>query len=384
MAKEDLKQTKNSFKVIGRVSRIDKDGAYDEGTAEKGKREGDTFRKLRFGVKTSETNEITAQMYDYEPTEIFMWNSAKREKDPNYKGDRIPYEEWEEKQDSLREEGYAVLQTRIGLTYDKDGKIESQGLPSFVASKEIYDNLNNGDSVVVEGEIRYSSWTNDQDKVIEQKTFTIKKVFKIKDVDFYDEKFEEVTYFEQELVYIDAEDDKKEKKVYVTGRTIDYLGNYHDTQFVVDYSDGDGGNDEGMHKLAEAFVKKFKFGDLLNVFGDALNRVVFEEVEDDSNTEEEELLASLGGKSKPKHAERYAARTYISEMQIHGVEAWDKKVYKESDFEKDELLEESNKKNNKKNDLSDELGGKGKKNSNPFDLDSDDGAIEINEDDLPF
>lgn len=373
----ELKQTKNNFKFIGKVSRIDRDGAFKEEKATKGKREGDIYRSLRFSVKTSENNEMTVSMYDFEPTEVFMWNSEKKKKDKNYKGDRIPFDEWLEKQEDLREQGYAVLQTRIGLTYGEDGKIISKGLPSFVASKDIYNGLSNGDSVVMEGEIRYSTYENQQGKTVEQKTYTIKKAYKIKDIDFESEKFEEVTFFEQEMVFVDAEADKSNKKVYVTGRVIDYNKNFHDTQFVVDYSDGNGGDDEGMVKLATAFLKKFKFGDVLNVFGDALNRVIVEEVEGEEESDED-LLSALGGKKKPAHAQSYVARTYVSEMQIHGVDAWDKKVYKEEDFIKDELLEEEE--SNKKNPFEDELGGKSKKNANPFDDDDTD----IDDDDLPF
>ena len=369
----ELQQTKNSFKFIGKATRLDKDGAFKEEEAKRGKREGDTYRSLRFGVKTSENNEMTVSMYDFEPTEVFMWNSEKRKKDQSYKGDRIPFEEWLEKKDELREQGYAVLQTRVGLNYDEKGKLKSHGLPSFVASEEIYNALNNGDPVVIEGEIRYSTYENQQGNEVEQKTFTIKKIFRLKDVDFESDKFEEITYFEQEFVFIDAVAEKDENKVYVTGRVIDYSKNFHDTTFVVDYSDGNGGKDKGMLKLAESIMKKIKFGDVLTVFGEALNRVIVEEVEED---EEEEDFSILGGKTKPSHAQSYTAKTYISEMQIHGIDDWVKKVYVEEDFDKDELMEEDN-------SLQNELGGKKKdKGANPFDNDEDDD--DISDEDLPF
>lgn len=365
----ELKQTVSAFKVIGKVTRIDKDGAFKEEQAKQGKREGDTFRSLRFGVKTSPTNEITVQMFDYEPNEVFLWNSEKRKKDDKYKGDRIPFYTWEEQQEELREQGYAVLQTRIGVTYKEDGKLDSKGLPSFVASQEIYNNIDNGDSVIVEGEIRYSTYENREGKQVEQKTYTIKKLYKIKDIDFEDEKFEEVTYFEQEMVYVDSDLDKREGKLYVTGRIIDYMKNYHDTQMVVTYKDEDGNEDEGMKKLAENINKRFKFGDVVNVFGDTVNRVIMKETEPEEN-DDDDLFAEFGGKSKPKHAQSYVAKTYVTEMSIHGVDKWDKQVYSEDDFVKDELVEESS------NPFQNELGGKAK--TNPF------ASTDIEEDDLPF
>lgn len=382
MAKQEskLKQTKSSFKFIGKVSRIDKDGAFREETMTKGKMEGKTYRSLRFGVKTSHTNEMTAQMFSFEPEQVFMWNSDKKKEDKDYKGDRIPFGTWEEQQDELREQGYAILQSRVGLTYGEDGKLESKGLPSFVASQEIYENINNGDTVVVEGDIRHSTWEKDG-KVTPQTQYNITKVFKIKDVDFDAEDFEEITYFEEEIVFVDVDIDKQEGKAYVTGRTIAYNGDFQDSQFVVNFKNENGeGFDEGMVKLANAFKKKFKFGDVINIFGDALNRVIVTETEDDEEDDEEDLLKSLGGKSKPKHAQSFTSRTYISEMSIHGVDAWDEGVYTEDDFVKDDLL--ANDEDGKKKDLSDEFGGKKKKaSSNPFESDGDD---PIDEDDLPF
>jgi len=375
----ELKQTKNAFKVIGKVTGIDKEHAFKEDDAKKGKMEGKYYRALRFGVKTSETNTINVEMFDFEPEEVFMWNSDKKKKDKAYKGDRVPFAEWEENQEQLREDGYAVLQTRIGLSYGEDGKIVSKGLPAYVASKEIFEKLDNGDSVVVEGEIRYSYFEDREGKQKEKKTYTIKKIFRLKDIDFEDAKFEEITYFEQEMVFIDAMIEAKEGKAYVTARTIDYGKNIHDTQMEIVFKDEEGNVDAPMKKLADAFAKKIKFGDLLKVYGNVLNRVIVEEVEGEE--EEEDVSALLGGKSKPKHAQGFISRTYISAMQIEGVEAWDKKVYTEEDFEeakkaKDLLTKKTD------NEASD-LGGK-KKKDNPFADDNEPNMDEFEDDDLPF
>lgn len=371
----ELQQNKNSFKVRGKVTRIDKDGAFKEEQATKGKKEGETYRSLRFGVKTSDNNEIFVSMFDFEPEQVFLWNSdmAKKakEKKKEYKGKKIDFAEWLENQDELREEGYAVLQTRVGLTHDDKGKLVSKGLPSFVASEEIYNNLDNGESVVIEGSIRYSTYKNRDDKEVEQKTYTIEKLFKVKDIDFEAEDFEEITYFEQEMVFVDALADKKEGKIYVTGRIIDYWKNFHDTQMVINYKDNNGQDDKDMVKLAGAFAKTVKFGDVIKVYGETLNKVVVSEVKQEDIEDEDDALALLGGKPKPQHKQSYTSNTYITEFQIHGVESWDKKVYKEEDFVKNELLVEE------------DFGGKANKtkNNNPFLEVSDESE---SDDDLPF
>lgn len=354
----ELKETKSYFKLIGVVSRIDKDGAFREEMATRGRNQGKIYRALRFGVKTSDTNEIIVEMFDFEPEKVYLWNSNKKE------GDSVPLSYWKEQKDELRESGYTCLQTRVGLEYDERGKLVAHGMPSFEASRYIFDNLKNGDSVVVEGEIRYSTYRNREDKEVVKKSYIIKKLFKLKEeVDFDAEDFEETTYFEQEMVYVGADMDNREKKVYVTGRVIDFNKNFYDTQFVVDFSDGD----EGMKRLAESFVKRFKFGDVLKVYGDTLNRVILEEVAD---KEEDDLLASLGGRRKPKKVQGYMIKNYISEMQIYGVDTWERGIYTESDFV------------NKEDDLFAELGGKAKPvKNNPFDFEDDD---PFSDSDLPF
>lgn len=380
----ELKQTKNSFKFIGKVTGIDKEHAFKEDKATKGKMIGQTYRALRFGVKTSETNTMNVEMFDFEPEEVFMWNSDKKKKDKGYKGDRIPFAQWEDEQEELREQGYAVLQTRIGLNYGEDGKLVSKGLPSFVASKEIFEKLDNGDSVVVEGEIRYGHYEDREGKTKEKKTYTIKKVFRLKDIDFEDEKFEEVTYFEQEMVYVDAMVEAKEGKAFVTARHINYNKSFHDTQMEIVFKDEEGNVDAGMKKLADAFAKKIKFGDLLTVRGNALNRVIVEEVAgEEDEGEEVDMLNLLGGKSKPKHAQAFVSRTYISAMQIEGVDAWDKKVYTEEDFEEAKKASELLTKKKDDDDELSELGGKAKKDNNPFAGEEPD-MDEIEDDDLPF
>lgn len=383
----ELKQTKSSFKLRGKVTGIDKDNAFKEEVMRKegNKNDGKLYRSLAFGVKTSDTNQIRVSMFDYEPEEVFLWNSEKKEADKDYKGEKIAYGIWEAKQDELREQGYAVLQARVGVEYYEDDKgkqkLDSKGLPSYVASEYIYNNLNNGDSVVVEGEIRYSKYKNRNDEEVSQTTYTIKKLFLLKDdIDFEDDNFEEVTYFEQVFIFVDAIPMKKENKMVVTGRIIDYNGNFIDTNFAVKYHNTDETvdkpYDDDMLKLAEAFKTKFKFGDKVSVYGDAINRVVYEEVKEEDK-EKVNVLASLGGKKKPAHA--MSSRSYINDMEIHGVSEWVKKAYKAEDFVKKELLEKDDSKG-----LKDELGGKSKK-KNPFKIDEEDEKeIEIDEDSLPF
>lgn len=380
MAKE-LEQTRGSFKLKGLVKGIDRDNAYEEGVRPDGKYAGTTYRKLNIGLQTDPSNQVRLGLFSYEPEEVFMWNSAKKQKNKDYKGERIPFDEYLNKKEVLKENGTAVLQSRVGVEYDEKGKLQSEGLTSFEASEMIYDNIDNDDGAFIEGQISYSSFKNQAGDDVTGTNYNIDKFFKAKSpFDLDDEEYDVQNYYEQQFVYIDSMIDKANKKLLVTGRVIDYRKNTIDTTFVVNY-----GDDPDMGKLAKNINKKFKFGDLMTVYGEILNQTVETEVEDE---EDDDVLSSLGGKAKPSYATR-ANVSYNREMTIDGVGQWEKGYYSVEDFEENGLVVEE-KESKKKDDLTNELGGKSKKKQeDPFDdfddedpfLDSDD---DDNDDLMPF
>lgn len=374
-----LSQTKGKFKLIGKVNRIDKDNAFRTGTQERGQHKGKKFRALSFSVKTSPTNEIFVSTFDYQPEQVFLWNSDKKKKDASYKGDRISYSSWLKNKEKYADRGYTVLQSKVGLIPDEKGKYKGHGVPRYEASKLIHDHLNNGDSVVVEGAISISRSKNKDGEWVTWKNHTIEKVLKLnKEVDFDKENFEEITYFEQEIVFVDAQQDKKEGKTFITGRIIDYSKKYYDIEFVINYKNQEGEIDEDLNKLSNSFLKAVKFGDVINLFGNTVNRGVTYKL-DDEQDDDDDTLSLLGGKSKPEHAE--GITNYITEFEVLGGSSWNKKVYTDDDFDRgliDDVEDED-----KDSNLSNELGGK-KSDNNPFaDDDDDDDDLDF-DDDVPW
>lgn len=377
-----LEQLKGKFKVAGIVTRIDKDKAFEQELVPQGKHAGKIRRKLKFGVKTSKLNEITVEMFDHEPQEVFMWNSKLKEEDDNYKGTKKPFGDWEENRDKYREDGYTIIEPKIGFDFDEAGKLITHGVPSFVAQAEIYDNIDNGDVVYVEGEIRHSSFEGQDGNMIERTSYTIKKLYKSnKEMDFEAQDFEELAYFEQPFIFVDAQADKKKNKIFVTGRVIDYKGDYEDVQYVVKYADDKGNLDEGMVKLGQSFVNKFSFGDLIEVNGDLINKPILEDQADDKG-KKKDLVSEFGGRKKPKHAQRQAFRGYESEMLIFGIDGYEEKLYEEEDFFKDDIMD-NDEEDNSKSKYQEEFGGRSKKKKSPFE-NEEDGNIDISDDDLPF
>ncbi|SDX94020.1 hypothetical protein [Thermoactinomyces sp. DSM 45892] len=355
----ELKQTKNEFKLMGKLTRLDRQGAFNEEVSAQGKRKGETYRKLRFGVKTSETNEILIEMHDYQPKEVHLWNqklaNEAKVKKVKYKGEMVAYGEWIKNKKKLEADGYEVLQTKIFVSDEETGRIVKEGMPRYTASKYIHDCFKNGDSVLIEGEINYSEYESRNGEKKRSRNFWIKRITKQKeDIEFDSNEFKELSFFEQAMVFIGVELDRDNSKAYVTGRMIDKRTNFADSEFALDFSDGKGGIDETMYRLASNLQKKFHFGDVIKIDGNIVNRVIIQE----DFREEEDLLLALGGRAKPNHARSWSSKSYISELQIEGVRAWDKKVYQEEDFVKDVLFGEDK--------LVEELGGRSSSRSNPF------------------
>lgn len=381
MAKtKKLEQTRGTFQLKGNATQIDRDNAYEEAIRPDGRFAGRTYRKLNIGVQTSPTNQPRLGIFSYEPEDVFLWDNKKREKDPNYKGDRMPYEEYLQKKDILKANGVAILQSRVGVTYDDDGKLISEGMTNYEATELIYDNLDNGEGVYVEGDISYSKYTNRQNEEVTGVNYNISRLHKAgDDFDLNDEEYRVENYYEQEMVFVDAMVDKDNDRLIVIGRIIDYRENTVDAEFMVNY-----GTDEDMQKLAKNLKNKFKFGDLMTVHGEIKNETVEEEVE----TEEDDALAMLGGKAQPSFAKR-TNRSYNREMTINGVKAWDRKAYTEEDFMENEFVKEVDEE--EVDDLTKELGGKSAdKSDNPFadsddDLNEEDPFADLDiSDDLPF
>lgn len=383
----ELKQNKSEFKFIGKVTNADKDGFFVEDDAKSGEREGQLFRRMKFGIRTSETNTLQVQMFAYEPKDVFLWNSEKKKEDAEFKGLRIPYEEWLESADDYRAEGYTATQARVGLEYGEDGKLISHGVPDYQLADILSENVENGDLLKIEGEIRYNKFQNQAKEWVEQVQWTIKKVHAVKEEDLTKEDAEEMNYFSQEFVFIDAEHIKKESKTIVTGRVIDFRKKWYDKQFEVVYKDSEGKVDEDLKELATGLAKEVKFGDVLTVWGYAVNRVIVTNEKSEEEMKEDKrkknLLSGLGGKAQPKHAEKYTGKRFESGLQIQGVTDWQDGVYDEDDFPNQELIQEEDTSSKKASGL----GGK-KSKTNPFakkKQEEEENPLEgIDENDLPF
>ena len=376
--KTELQQTKGTFKLIGKVSNIDRENNYVEKISDKGNRKGDPQRQLRFNVMTSKTNSVQVGMFSYEPEEVFVWNSKTKKENPSYKGERIEYSKWAKNRLNYEKNGTVPLQTKIGIEYEADEKgklkVQTQHLPTYDAMEYIKEHLYNGDSVVVEGDISYNTYENKQGNIVTSTNYNVTSLFKLqKEVDFEKEDFEETSLFVQEMVFVGAENYKKESKAEITGRIISYNKQYVDSEFVINYENDDEAST--FKKMAEAYVKSVKFGSVICIHGNIVNRAVtsMEAIDDGGKND---VLALLSGEKNRMEA----VTTYQRFMELRGTDAIEASIYTEDDFtvKNEKLVEE-------KDDEDDDLGAlRGTKKSNSDNPFADSDSIDIDDSDLPF
>lgn len=357
--RKDLVQTKSLFTFKGIVDGMDKDNAWREDEIANGKNKGKAYRAIRFQVQTSKTNKLSVELFGMEQDYVYPYSKAEK------KSKKMEFS----KRNNLPK-GYHIIGINLGLEQNDAGKNIRKSLVDYDAAEYIWDNLNDGDSVTVSGEVAFSTYENSEGDIINQTKFVIKSIYHEKPIDFDavneegESTFEEVVAFEQELVFVGSEFDKDEGAVYVTGYTIQYGNKFQPAKFVIRPE----GN-KNIEKTANAFAKKMKPGDFVKVYGVALNKA--ETIEIDSSEEESDDEDIFGGE-KPKGLGKTAVTSYTNELRITGADGktYEKGLYDiDNDFVIEELVEEEV--DFGEDDDSIDFGGDGK-------------ALDISDDDLPF
>jgi single-stranded DNA-binding protein len=375
MAQEfKLTQTKSGFKFAGIVEGMN-DNSYNEGTIQQGKNEGKSYRSVRFRVRTNTNNALSVELFGMEQDYVYPYKQGKKgENGKRAKGEtkKIPFEDRND-----LPEGYHLIGVSVSLQKEVDAKgkekVIRENLVDYDAVDAIYNNLSDGDSIYVAGEVQISEYEDRNGEVQKQAKYIIKSInLQKKPIDFNAEDFEELNAFEQEIVFVGADVDKASETVIVTGRTIQYGDKFTDYQFYIRPNGKD-----SLKKLGAAFAKKVQFGDLVKVLGLALNKS--EEVEvkvkaDKAKATKDDPFADAG--EAPKGYDKTTVTNYTQELQItaiakddNGNSVFVKGKYKEEDFVVEELIDE---------DEDDD--------KDPFASEDDDdaGMQDISDDDLPF
>lgn len=271
--KTEFKPNRISFKARGIITRLgDRGYAEDENQG--------MWQRIRFGVKTSPTNEVPVELFGYKG-DAFYWS---KEKGQSFK---VDFEDRYNKPKGVKD----AHMMGVGVNH-KGTKEGLENLHKYDAVQAILDNFSDGDSVQITGQVEYSSYEKEGETVV-QKSYSIDRITKFNDpIDFDKEDFKEVSSFEGTFVFLDIDKVKDEDdKVYfdVTSRVVTKKdGTFIDTEFQIP---------ERKAKMSKAFKKSLKWGDEIKVKGLLRNEAIQTEVEDEE--EDEWGSEEVAGYGKP-------------------------------------------------------------------------------------
>lgn len=249
MNKNDLAQCKNYFSIVGIVKGLEnpsKNQGFEIGTIKNGSSKGKQYKSIKFKVQTSSENTIPVECFGMELDNAYFYSQKLK------KTIKAPWD----KRNSVSKEGYTLI------------------TPAFDLVQELHDELRDGDSVVVNGDIDYQEYeVNGETKKTTK--FIIKSVKKAKyDIDFDSPEFKEKNKFNQELIVDDIEVDGN--SIFINALIIDYKKDIKTTTFEVDKTK--------VHKLFANKIASLKFGDFMKVNGIINYKVIQEEIDGEWGT----------------------------------------------------------------------------------------------------
>lgn len=267
----DLPETKGNFQVKGIVNGIEKDTAYKEIRTKSNK----DMRIMNFGMDYAmdKGNTVYINLQGMEQDFVYF---SKRAKEKGQKADvvKVPWAE----RFTYNREGYKLIGKNIGVKkkVDETGATvnDKKVMTDFDACKEIHDNLKDGASVFIKGNIDYSSFLDNNGNKKTSTKLVPNQVSLCKEVDFTADGYEQQNDFNQVIIFmnIDVEKDdngKQTGRFIVLAKVITY-SNIEDVQFVITNK-----------ALANQFKKSLKPYNAIQVSGSVIGYTVTEEVQED-------------------------------------------------------------------------------------------------------
>ena len=256
----DLPQTKGTFQVKGIVSGVEKDNFYTE----KMTRTGKEFRMVNFGVEYDDKKTIYPSLNGMPRDKVYF---SKKGEDGKTEVKLIAWKDRIKK----APDGYRMIGVLTGLQKIKDenGKIRNDNkmLTEYDACEYIHENLVDGASVRVKGNIEFSSYIKDGE--VKRNTKFIPNQISLcqKEIDFEAEDYEPAHDFTQTIVFVgidqEREDDKPTGRYVVEAKIVNY-NSIESAEFIIEDS-----------KLANLFRKNLKPYNAIQVYGriDVVNNI---------------------------------------------------------------------------------------------------------------
>lgn len=282
----DLPETKGAFQLKAIATGMNKDKVYKE-LRTKSNRE---MRMLNFGATYEDGKTLYINLQGMEQEYVYFSKRAEK------KGDKpeIVKVPWADRF-TYNREGFRLIGKNIGVKkkIDSEGKTvnDKKILTDFDACKEIKDNLKDGKSVFIKGNIDYSSFVDNNGNKRTSTKLIPNQVSLCADIDFNDEKFEKQNDFNQVIIFmgIDQEksdDDKPTGRFVVLAKIVTY-SNIEDVEFIIEDT-----------ALANKFRKSLKPYNAIKVSGHMVASTQTETVDNDDEWGEEDKLEKVSAPTK--------------------------------------------------------------------------------------
>lgn len=276
----DLPETKGLFQLKGIVTGTEKDKFYKEIKTRSNK----DMRIVNFGVTYDEDSTLYVNIQGMEHEDVYF--SKKSEKKGEKKETvKVP---WVDRY-TYKREGFKLIGKDIGVRkkIDDKGKTvnDNKRLADFDACKEINDNLKDGTSVFIKGNLDYSSYLDDTGNKRTSTKLVPNQISLCKEIDFTDEKYKQQHDFNQVIVFIgieqEREDDRPTGRFIVFAKIITY-SNIEDVEFIIENKE-----------LANRFRKSLKPYYSIKVSGHIVTSIQAETIEDDDEWGEEDAMEKV-------------------------------------------------------------------------------------------
>ena len=267
MAKDrihELKQTSATFQARGVVLGMKKDKTY---------KNGGKWNVIEFGLNINNNKPIFIKLNGFTRDEVFYYKASET------KGEKGSTKRvaWKDRKTSPGE-GYRLIGVNISVDKDENGKNINEMFTEYDAVEHLHENLKDGESVFVKGNVVFSSFTDKNGQTKKKIELVPTQISYMDAIDFDSADFEEMAAFENTLVFsgIEKETDENDKK---TGRAIlsGYSIGYNTIEPVSFIIDAD------HAKLAANLSKTLKSSNAIKTYGriEVTNNTSEVEAEDD-------------------------------------------------------------------------------------------------------
>lgn len=282
----DLPETKGAFQLKAIVTGMEKDKAYKE-IRTKSNRE---MRMLNFGATYEDGRTLYINLQGMEQENVYFSKRAEKKGDKPETA-KVPWAD----RFTYNREGFRLIGKNIGVKkkIDSEGKTvnDKKVLTDFDACKEIKDNLKDGSSVFIRGNIDYSSFVDNNGNKKTSTKLIPNQVSLCADIDFNDEKFEKQNDFNQVIIFMGIEQEKSDNdkptgRFIVLAKIVTY-SNIEDVEFVIEDT-----------SLANKFRKSLKPYNAIKVSGHMISVTQTETVENDDEWGEEDKIEKVSAPTK--------------------------------------------------------------------------------------